>query len=85
MHRMSNKKLAGSRHNKKHRQHKSTVKERTFDPYVEHTPETLYQYLTHNGFGVKPDHEARVHDITECWPLVKVGHTGPLKWTENNY
>lgn len=65
--RTSNRLNSGSRKNKKHR----------FVP----TRAADYEKCGSNGVMCinridpgKPNHKARTADITDCWPLVKVGH-----------
>lgn len=57
MFRMSNRKSAGSKRNKKHR----------FVP-------TFPSDTVSRGDGRKSNHSKRYSDVTDCYPLTKLGH-----------
>jgi hypothetical protein len=65
--RTSNKLNSGSRKNKKHKFVPIRVRE-TYD--CGFTKEPCSRRINPG----KPNHQARVQDITDCWPLAKAGH-----------
>ncbi len=72
--RTSNKFNSGTRKNKKHKFVPTRIADNIVGPKGLETVDQFYAWVTHNSFGVSPNHQARVQDITDCWPLAKAGH-----------